>query len=175
MEQSRENRATPPGVAPARARVGRMTHVSGMEEFGSEAAPVAGRRPGAWHRIRTMLSPLNGARGRGRPAKRTIPKAPTVVMLDLSPPPLSAPRPAAPRRVVIRATRPALNDLRFTGDACVIGEGARAAVCLGDYRMGQLAVTPLDVPSLNNTFWQIRLGQARRSQARRQRRAAKGA
>lgn len=118
-----------------------------------------------------MMSPQNGARGRRGPGKKTIPRAPTIVMIDLAPPPLTSPRPAAPRRVVIRATRPALNDLRFTGDACVVGDGPLAAVCLGDYRMGQLAVTPFDVPSLNNTFWQIRLGQARRAQARRMKKA----
>jgi hypothetical protein len=93
-------------------------------------------------------------------------------MLDLAPPPLSSTRRIAPRKVVIRATRPALNDLRFTGDACVVGDGQVAAVCLGDYRMGHLAVTPFDVPSLNSTFWQIRLGEARRSFARRRLRAA---
>jgi hypothetical protein len=93
-------------------------------------------------------------------------------MLDLAPPPLASARRPAPRRVVIRATRPALNDLRFTGDACVVGEGPTAAVCLGDYRIGQLAVTPFDVPSLNNTFWQVRLGQARRQQTRKRLRAA---
>ena len=116
-----------------------------------------------------MKSPQKKARGRGGPA-RNAPKAPTIVMLDLAPPPLSSTRPIAPRRVVIRATRPALNDLRFTGDACVVGDGQLAAVCLGDYRMGHLAVTPFDMPSLNNTFWQIRLGQARRAYARKQRR-----
>lgn len=108
------------------------------------------------------------ARGQGGPVN-TIPKAPTIVILDLAAPPLSITGRPAPRRVTIRATRPALVDLRFTGDACVIGDGDVALVCLGDYRMSQLAVTPFDVPSLNNTFWQVRLGQARRNQARRRR------
>jgi hypothetical protein len=111
----------------------------------------------------------NKARGQGGPAT-TFPKAPTIVMLDLAAPPLtSGPRPT-PRRVRARATRPALVDLRFTGDACVVGDGDTAAVCLGDYRLSQLAVTPLDLPSLNSTFWQVRLGQARLNQARRRQR-----
>ena len=146
----------PPGGNGACAEQGRAW---GWKDGPREVA-VAG-----WHRIRTMRR-ANRARGCGAPAAK-LPKAPTIVMLDLAPPPLSSgPRPA-PRRVTIRATRPALVDLRFTGDACVIGDGRVAAVCLGDYRIGQLAVTPFDVPSLNSTFWQVRLGQARRNQARR--------
>ncbi|MBY0228283.1 MAG: hypothetical protein K2W96_03270 [Gemmataceae bacterium] len=71
--------------------------------------------------------------------------------------------PRSSRRTVIRASRPALSDLRFKGDACV----TRAAVCLGDYQLTQVALTPLDVPAMNRAFLQVRTGQARRNQARR--------
>lgn len=91
-------------------------------------------------------------------------------MLDVAIPPLpTAERPVTPPKTVIRACRPALTDLRFKGDACVVGEeeGAVASVCLGDYRMVQLEVTPFDLPSLNSTLWQVRVGQARLNQSRR--------
>jgi hypothetical protein len=76
---------------------------------------------------------------------------------------------SAPRKVVVRATRPALTDLGSRGDAWLVGEGAVAAVCRGDRRLGQLAVTPLDLPSLNRALWQVRLGQARRNLSSRKR------
>jgi hypothetical protein len=63
--------------------------------------------------------------------------------------------------------RPALNDLRFKGDACVVPAEDNAAVCLGDYQLTQLALTPLDVPAMNRAFLQVRLGQARRNLSRR--------
>jgi hypothetical protein len=70
---------------------------------------------------------------------------------------------ASPRRLAIRASRPALNDLRFKGDACVVpDDSADAAVCLGDYRLTRLSLTPLDVPAMNRAFLQVRYGQARR-------------
>ncbi len=72
-----------------------------------------------------------------------------------------------PRRLAIRASRPALNDLRFKGDACVVQGGDDAAVCLGDYRLTTLAATPLDLPAMNRAFLQVRLGQARRLASRR--------
>jgi hypothetical protein len=73
---------------------------------------------------------------------------------------------------VIRASRPSLVDLRFKGDPWVVQDGSQAAVCLGDYPMTQLAVAPFDVPSLNRTLQQIRLGQARRNYLRRIRKLA---
>ena len=71
--------------------------------------------------------------------------------------------PRTSRRTTIRASRPALSDLRFKGDACVTA----AAVCLGDYQLTQVDSTPLDVPALNRAFLQVRLGQARRNHAQR--------
>jgi hypothetical protein len=71
------------------------------------------------------------------------------------------------RRVVLKASRPALIDLRFKGDAWVVDRGSLAAVCLGDFPLGHVAVSPFDVPSLNRTFGQVRTGQARRYYARR--------
>lgn len=65
------------------------------------------------------------------------------------------------RHVVLRATRPALNDLRFKGDAEVIAAEGGAAVCLGGYRLTHIACTPLDLPSLHRAFCDLRLGQAR--------------
>jgi len=60
-----------------------------------------------------------------------------------------------------------LIDLRFKGDAWVELRGNKAAVCLGDYPLGQLAASPLDLPSLNRTLFQVRMGQARRNYLRR--------
>jgi hypothetical protein len=72
-----------------------------------------------------------------------------------------------PRRILMRASRPALHDLRFKGDACVVQERGDTAVCLGDYRLTTLDATPLDVPAMNRAFLQVRLGQARRLATRR--------
>jgi hypothetical protein len=69
--------------------------------------------------------------------------------------------------VKIKTCRPALIDLRFKGDAWVVLRGNVAAVCLGDYPLGQLAVSPLDLPTLNRTLCQVRMGQARRNYLRR--------
>ena len=76
-------------------------------------------------------------------------------------------REATIRKVTIKTTRPALTDLRFKGDAWIVGGGSAAAVCLGDYALGQVLLTPLDVPSLNRTLSQVRTGQARRNHVRR--------
>lgn len=76
------------------------------------------------------------------------------------------------RRVSIRACRPSLIDLRFKGDPWVVADECRAAVCLGDYSLGQVHICPLDVPSLNRTLQQVRLGQARRNHLRRVRKLA---
>lgn len=83
-----------------------------------------------------------------------------VVMLDLS-----AKMPN--RKVLIRALRPALNDLRFKGDPWVVEENNEASVRLGDFQLGRVAVTALDLPSLNKTLWGVRLGQARRNALRK--------
>lgn len=58
-------------------------------------------------------------------------------------------------------------DLRFKGDACVVPNDTEACVCLGDYQLTRLALTPLDVPAINRAFLQLRLGQARRNLYRR--------
>ena len=81
------------------------------------------------------------------------PQIPDLIMLN----------PRSNLRTALRASRPALSDLRFKGDACVTG----VAVCLGDYQLTRVDLTPLDVPALNRAFLQVRTGQARRNKARR--------
>jgi hypothetical protein len=86
-----------------------------------------------------------------------------------------APRPTrSPKkaRVSVRATRPAVVDLRFREDAWVVAGEGRATVRLGDYQLGGLAVTSLDVPALNRVFSEVRVGQARRQVAERRGREA---
>jgi len=85
-------------------------------------------------------------------------------MLTSSPPAGSPPkRPARGLAVRVRAVRPALTDLRFKGDAWVVDHAdGTASVCLGDYALVRIGVLPLDVPSLNRTLHQVRLGQTRR-------------
>ena len=73
-------------------------------------------------------------------------------------------------RVSVRATRPAIVDLRFREDAWIVAGEGRARVCLGDYRMCEFAATSLDVPGLNNLFVSVRVGQARRDRHERYRR-----
>jgi hypothetical protein len=85
-------------------------------------------------------------------------------MLEI-PPPTTLERPPL-RRVAIRTSRPSLIDLRFKGDPWVVTHGLLASVCLGDYPMAHVAASPLDVPSLNRTLQQVRLGQARRNYLR---------
>jgi hypothetical protein len=77
----------------------------------------------------------------------------------------AAPRPLRPIkkiRVAVRTTRPAVVDLRFREDAWVVAGEGYATVRLGDYQLGGVAVTSLDVPALNRLFLAVRLGQARR-------------
>jgi len=93
-------------------------------------------------------------------------------MRNVSVPPLVPPAPSSSRRVTVRACRPSLIDLRFKGDPWVVIKEQQAAVCLGDFPMGQVAVSPLDVPSLNRALLQVRFGQARRNYARKMRRPA---
>ena len=76
------------------------------------------------------------------------------------------------RKVVIRATRPALTDLRLKEDAWLVGKRGGAVLYPGDRRLLQVAATPLDLPSLNRTLWEVRLGQARRNKGRRGRAVA---
>ena len=72
------------------------------------------------------------------------------------------------RRRTVKAVRPALIDLRFKGDPWVVdNRNGTVSVCLGDYRLLSVAVSPLDVPALNRTLAQVRLGQARRQYERR--------
>lgn len=66
------------------------------------------------------------------------------------------------RRIVLKATRPALSDLRFKGEPDVIADGGGAAVRLGRYTLTNVACTALDVASLARTFCGVRTGQARR-------------
>jgi hypothetical protein len=60
----------------------------------------------------------------------------------------------------LRSTRPSLLDVRFTGDPWVASgpEGA-AALCLDDYCLVRVIVSPLDVPSFYQTV--LRMRQAR--------------
>ncbi len=63
----------------------------------------------------------------------------------------------------VRAVRPALTDLRFKGDPCVVdNRDGTVSVCLGDYQLVRIFASPFDVASLNSTLAQVRLGQARR-------------
>jgi hypothetical protein len=71
-----------------------------------------------------------------------------------------------PRKRVIQATRPALIDLHRKEDVWLVGKGRQGIIYLGDQRLLDLAVTPFDLPTLNRTLWQVRLGQARRDLAR---------
>jgi hypothetical protein len=90
-------------------------------------------------------------------------------MQDLTIPPLVTPLPRVnvTRRVIFRSYRPSLIDLRFKGDPWVVEHDRQAAVCLGDFPLGQVGVSPLDVPSLNRFLMQVRVGQARRNGSRR--------
>jgi hypothetical protein len=86
-------------------------------------------------------------------------------MRELAIPPIVPPAPVS--RISIRACRPSLIDLRFKGDPWVVVKERDAAVCLGDFSLGQVSVSPLDVPSLNRFLLQVRFGQARRNYSRR--------
>jgi hypothetical protein len=97
-------------------------------------------------------------------------------MLNLTTPPATTPestRSTGGRRV-LRASRPALVDLRFKGDPWVVGSSeGTAAVCLGDYALLQIAVSALDLPSLNRAWLNLRFAQARRQYTKEGRRVAK--
>ena len=94
-----------------------------------------------------------------------IPQDPTIMFLATPPAPLT--QNLCHRPVKLKSSRPGLTDLRFKGDAWVVEQGPMAAVCLGDYPLGHVSVSPLDVPSLNRVLEQVRTGQARRNCLRR--------
>src|SRR5262245_66266311 len=98
-----------------------------------------------------------------RPARRSE----RIVMQTVAIPPHVTPlnRISLSRRVTLKACRPSLIDLRFKGDPWVVQREKQASVLLGDFAMGQVNVSPLDIPSLNRFLMQVRLGQARRNYA----------
>jgi hypothetical protein len=56
-----------------------------------------------------------------------------------------------------RTVRPSLLDLRFCGDAWIVGRAdGRAAIFLGDYCVTNLEADALDLPSLNHLFDMMR-------------------
>jgi hypothetical protein len=59
----------------------------------------------------------------------------------------------------LRSTRPSLLDVRFTGDPWVAPGPEGAALCLDDYCLVRVIVSPLDVPSFYQTV--LRMRQAR--------------
>ncbi|MGL4551759.1 MAG: hypothetical protein ACRC33_11270 [Gemmataceae bacterium] len=99
-------------------------------------------------------------------AGHRIPRGLVLIMSSLAFPEPLTPR-RTMRRIALRATRPALNDLRFRGEADVTAEGDGATVCIGTYELTRVACTPLDIASLSRTFSDIRTGQARRNIARK--------
>jgi hypothetical protein len=63
----------------------------------------------------------------------------------------------------LRSVRPSLLDLRFTGDPWVVDhQDGTATIRLDNYRLARIPTSPLDVPSLNNLFLQLRQWQIRR-------------
>jgi hypothetical protein len=111
--------------------------------------------------------------GNGRSVQKETNPHKTARMLNLAEAPLTPPlpKPALTRRVA-RALRPSVLDLRFKGDAYVVDRrNGSASVCLGDYRLLELGVCPLDLPALNRVLGQLRLGQARRQCEMRRRNA----
>ncbi len=77
-------------------------------------------------------------------------------------PPLLQPARPRCRRRLLRSVRPSILDLRFNGDLWLTAhpEGG-AALCLGDYRLVRLEVSPLDVPSFYTALVQMRHSQAK--------------
>jgi hypothetical protein len=56
----------------------------------------------------------------------------------------------APSTACVRCVRPSLLDVRFTGDPWIVpDEDGSAALCLDGYRLVELRVLALDLPSLN--------------------------
>jgi hypothetical protein len=61
------------------------------------------------------------------------------------------------RELNFRTVRPSLLDLRFCGDAWIVARSdGRASICLGDYCISNLDAGPLDLPSLNHLFDNMR-------------------
>jgi hypothetical protein len=54
--------------------------------------------------------------------------------------------------------RPALLDPRFGGDPWIVDcQDGTATLCLDDYPLTRLAVVPLDLPTLNRLWFEMRL------------------
>ncbi|MHB1422647.1 MAG: hypothetical protein ACYC3I_05520 [Gemmataceae bacterium] len=71
----------------------------------------------------------------------------------------------------LRSIRPSLLDLRFTGDPWVVDhEDGTASVRLDNYRLARIDAVPLDLPSFNQLWTQLRQWQIRRCFYRQQRR-----
>src|SRR3712207_2014073 len=92
------------------------------------------------------------------------------------PPPASSPsgeRECMPnlsqvRRPPLRSVRPSLLDLRFTGDPWMADRrDGTASLCLDDYRLAQIGVLSLDVPSFYRSLLRMRQRQACRECLRR--------
>ncbi len=119
-----------------------------------------------WHAIRSSSQMRRSPGRKARISGEERLSHPTVLMLELLAKPASHTNDRPSRRIVIRASRPSLIDLRFKGDPWVVDNGSTAAVCLGDYPMAQIAASPFDLPTLNRALAQVRLGQARRNYMR---------
>src|SRR5262245_32839080 len=93
--------------------------------------------------IGTRLASPNATRTENRgpvTPGHLIPRDMMVMLLAATPAP-SPSRTPANRKVTVRASRPALIDLRFKGDAWLVVRGThmQAAVCLGDFSLGEVA------------------------------------
>lgn len=74
-----------------------------------------------------------------------------------------SPTVARPLSRRLRSVRPSLLDLRFTGDPWVVPQpDGTASLCLDDYQLLHVQLSPLDVPSFNRTVLGMRHLQARR-------------
>lgn len=72
----------------------------------------------------------------------------------------------------LRSVRPSLLDLRFTGDPWVIDlRNGTASLRLDNYHLAAIAVSPFDLPSLNQLLLQLRQGSMRRCIVRHRQRA----
>jgi hypothetical protein len=98
-------------------------------------------------------------------SRRTISDSLRLVMSAVAIPPTSPLPRSGP--LVLRAVRPAMNDLRFKGEAEVLPTDRGARLCLGRYELTRLECTPLDLPSLARLFHDLRIAEARRLLSRR--------
>ena len=63
----------------------------------------------------------------------------------------------APSTACVRCVRPSLLDVRFTGDPWIVPEeDGGAALCLDSYRLVELQLLPLDLPTFNLTLNRMR-------------------